>query len=103
MTAFSIISSTSHAVSGTAYTFQPDLGVADPNPLNDPKPSLVRVWSDVGINIRVGGGPATFDDLAVASGLDGILLSVPPGAPVSVIAQAGGPAGTAWFARVKSA
>jgi hypothetical protein len=99
--AFTIISSVSHAVTATPYTFQPGAGVADPNPLNDPKSRLIRVWGDVNFHVRTDGGDATTSATPVAAGLSGILLSVPPGGSLSVIKMTGASDGTAWFSHVK--
>lgn len=101
MNAFSIISSVSHAVTSTPYTFEPDSGVADLNPLNDPKPWLIRIWSDVGIHVRADGQAVTTDGCPVAAGYNGLLVSVPPGGSVSVVKQAGQADGLAWFTHVK--
>jgi hypothetical protein len=101
MTAYSILSSTSHALTGTAYTFQPGAGAADPNPLNDPKSRLIRVWGDVNFHVRTDGGDATASDTPVSGGLSGILLNVPPGGSVSVVKMAGASDGNAWFSHVK--
>lgn len=100
-TAFNILSSTSHAVTGTAFTFQPDLGVADQNVQNDPKPWLIRCWSDVTICVRTDGQDATQSDFPIASGLRGELVSLPPGGSISVIKQSGQPDGVCWFSHCK--
>ncbi|OAI29931.1 hypothetical protein A1351_23210 [Methylosinus sp. R-45379] len=101
MDTFTILSSTSHAVTSTAYTFQPDLGVADPNPLNDPKPWLVRVFSDVNICIRTDGQAASQSDFPIAAGREGELINLPSGGLISVVSQAGEADGTVFFSRVK--
>jgi hypothetical protein len=46
MNAYNIISSASHALTATPYTFS-GASVVDPNPLNDPKSRLIRVYGDV--------------------------------------------------------
>lgn len=101
MSAFSIVSSTSHAVTGAAYTFQPDAGVADSNIQNNPKPWLIRVWGDVNFHVRMDGQDATTNDMPVAAGLGGVVLSLPPGGSVSVIKQSGQSDGNCWFSHVK--
>ncbi|CAN2534475.1 hypothetical+protein [Methylocapsa aurea] len=101
MSAFTILSSTSHAVTSTAYTFQPDLGIADPNSLNDPKPWLVRVWSDVNICLRADGQAASQSDFPIAAGREGELINLPPGGSLSVVTQAGQSDGTVFFSHVK--
>lgn len=103
MTAFTILSSTSHALTGSAYTFQPDSGSADSNVENNPKPWLVRVWGDVNfhINVATTSTAATTADMPVTDHHDGILLSIPPGGFVSVIKKSGEPDGEVWFTHVK--
>lgn len=101
MNAFSIISSVSHAVTSTPYTFEPDSGVADSNIQNAPKPWLIRVWADVNFHVRMDGVAATTGDMPIAAGLQGALLSIPPGGSVSVVKQAGQADGQAWFTHVK--
>lgn len=101
MDAFTILSSTSHAVSSTPYTFQPDLGIADPNPLNDPKPWLVRVFSDVNICIRTDGQAASQSDFPIAGGLHGELINLPAFGSISVVKQTGEGDGVAWFSHIK--
>lgn len=103
MSAIQIVSSTSHAVTSIAYTFEPDSGVADPNIQNAPKTWLVRVWSNVNINVRMDGQSATANDLPVFAGYNGVVLAVPPGQSVSVIKQTGQADGIVWFTHVKRA
>jgi len=100
VTAFSVVNTTSHAVSGVATTFTPSVG-ADPNILDSVRPIVLRLWSDTPCNIRVGGGDATFDDLPLAAGVDGLLLSIPPGQSVSVVKQTSESDGTLWASVIK--
>lgn len=100
MTAISIVSTTRVAVSATPAAFTPSLG-ADPNVLNSPRPLTVRLWSDTPVNIRVDGSDATFDDLALASGMDGLLIAVPVGQSVSAVKQAGAADGSLWASVVR--
>lgn len=101
MNAFNILSSVSHAVTSTPYTYQPDSGVADPNSENPPKVWLVRVWATVDICARTDGQPATQSDFPIAAGLHGELLSLAPGASLSVVKQAGQSDGLCYSAHVK--
>jgi hypothetical protein len=101
VTAFSILSTTSHAVSGVAYTFDPDSGVADINPENPQKQWLIRVWSNTGIHLRSDGQDATTSDFPIAAGLHGEVVALPPGGSISVVKQSGQADGMCWFAHCK--
>lgn len=91
MSAYSIISSASHALTSTPYTFPADPVLT----------RLVRVYGDANFHVRTDGGDATADDMPVTAGLHGVLLNVPPGGSLSVIKQAGASDGTVWFTNVK--
>lgn len=91
MNAFTIVSSASHALTATPYTFPPDPA----------QTRLMRLYSDVGFHVRTDGGDATADDMPISAGLHGVLLSVPPGGSISVIKVTGEADGTAWFSHVK--
>ncbi|MBU3887587.1 hypothetical protein [Methylosinus sp. KRF6] len=91
MNAFTIVSSASHALTGTAYSLP-----ADPT-----QTRLVRVYGSVNFHVRTDGGDATADDMPVSAGLNGILLNVPPGGSISVVKMTGVSDGTAWFGHVK--
>jgi len=69
--------------------------------LNDPKPWLVRVWSNTGIHIRSDGQDATTSDYPLAALLHGAIMNVPPGGSISVVKQTGEADGVAWFSHVK--
>jgi len=101
MSAFVVISTTKEAVTSTASTFQLDAGVADPNPLNDPKPWLIRVWSDVNSCIRTDGQAASQSDFPIAAGREGELINLQAGGSISIVKQIGELDGTAFFSRVK--
>jgi hypothetical protein len=91
MTAYSIISSTSHALTGTSYSLT----------LDSTQTQLVRVWADVNFHIRMDGVAATTGDMPVTDHHDGILLNVPSGGTISVVKKSGEPDGTVWFSHVK--
>lgn len=90
MNALSIVSSTSHALTATPYTFPPDSA----------QTRLVRVYADVNFHIRTD-GDATGGDMPVSAGLDGILLNVQPGGSISVVKMAGEDDGEIWFSTIK--
>jgi hypothetical protein len=100
MNTISIVGSVSYAVTGAAYTFQPDAGVADSNIQNNPKPWIIRVWGDVIFHVAIN-RDATNLDMPVADQFNGILLEVPPGGSISVVKKAGQPDGLVWFTHVK--
>lgn len=91
MTAYSIISSASHALTSTPYTLPPDPA----------QTRLMRLYGDVNFHVRTDGGDATADDMPVSAGLQGVLLNVPPGGSISVVKMTGASDGTAWFSHVK--
>lgn len=101
MSAFVVISTHKEAVTSTAAAFQLDAGVADSNPLNEPKPWLIRVWSDVAICIRADGQAASQSDFPIAAGREGELINLAAGGSLSVITQAGQSDGTVFFSHVK--
>jgi hypothetical protein len=91
MTAYNIISSASHALTATPYTFPPDSAQG----------RIMRLYGDVDFHVATNGGDATVDDMPVSAGLNGVLLNVPPGGSISVIKRTGANNGTAWFSHVK--
>jgi hypothetical protein len=103
-----LLGTTSHAVTGVAYTFQPDAAVSvDPNvvALGPTKQAwIMRVWGDVNFHIAVNDSavdavPA--NDMPVADHWNGLCVVVPPGGYVSVIKKVGETDGTVWFTRIK--
>ena len=103
MSALVLLGPTSHALTSTAYTFQPDSGVADPNPLIAPQSWRVRIWSPVDFHVAVNTGDATTADFPVAGGWHGVTLAILPGGTLSTVKQATASDSTVWFTRVKVA
>jgi hypothetical protein len=98
-----LLGTTSHALTSTPYTFQPDAGVADSNPLNTPQSWRVRAWSDQPFHIAVNSGDASTNDCPVSGEWHGITVVIPPGGTLSTIKQAGATDSSIWFSRVKTA
>jgi hypothetical protein len=104
MGAFVLLGTTSHAVTSTAYTFQPDAGVADGNVQDPPQSWRVRVWGDVNFHVHVDSAAVdavAASDAPVADHYNGIIVVVPAGGYLSVIKKVGEADGTCWFTRVK--
>ena len=105
MPALVLLGTTTHALTGTAYTFQPDAGVVDPNTQTIPQSWRIRVWGDVNFHIAVHpvSTDATTSDMPVADHYHGVEVAVPPEGFLSVIKKTGEADGHVWFTRVKHA
>jgi len=103
MSALVILSTATHALTSTPYTFDPDTGVEDSNVQSPPQSWRVRCFGDVPFNLRVStdGSDATADDMPVAAEFPGVVVVVPPGGSLSVVKRGSGPDGQAWFNRIK--
>ncbi len=94
-----LLGTTSTSLTDTAFTFDPDSGVADGNVQNTPQSWRVRVWADQDFHVSTSGANATTADAPVAGGYDGITVVIPQGGNLSVISA--GTNGDVWFTRVK--
>ncbi len=94
--------STSHALTSTAVTFQPDAGPDDANVQNPPTTWIVRLWGDTAFHVSTI-GTATTDAAPVAAGFPGIIIAVPPSGSISAVKKTGASDGTLWATRVKRA
>lgn len=97
-TAFSIVDSVSLAATSTPASYTPS--GADSNAENPALPHLVRVYGSVALNVSTS-GVANADSLPVSAGYEGVILSVPAGATVSVVKQSGQADGLVWLSTVK--